>query len=121
MGVKSLSKHHLARWQVQFARALRHEATDAEKLLWQYLRAEQMGFKFRRQQPIGVYIVDFVCLEAHLIIELDGGQHLESHVKDAIRDHDLNEQGFKVLRYWNHQIFTEMNAVRADIWQHLYP
>ncbi|QZA82787.1 DUF559 domain-containing protein [Deefgea piscis] len=51
----------MARWQVQFARALRHEATDAEKLLWQYLRAEQMGFKFRRQQPIGIYIVDFVC------------------------------------------------------------
>ncbi|WP_374706349.1 DUF559 domain-containing protein [Deefgea piscis] len=58
---------------------------------------------------------------AHLIIELDGGQHMASHAKDAIRDHDLNEQGFKVLRYWNHQIFTEMNAVRADIWQHLYP
>ncbi|QZA80729.1 endonuclease domain-containing protein [Deefgea piscis] len=56
-----------------------------------------------------------------MIIELDGGQHMASHAKDAIRDHDLNEQGFKVLRYWNHQIFTEMNAVRADIWQHLYP
>lgn len=121
MGVKSLTKHHIPSWQTRFARELRHNATDVEKLLWHRLRGEQIGHKFRRQFSLGTYIVDFVCLEAHLIIELDGGQHMESHVQDEIRDSYLNEQGFKVLRYWNHQIVTEMNAVLAHIWQHLHP
>nr|WP_314900209.1 DUF559 domain-containing protein [uncultured Deefgea sp.] len=116
-----MSKHHVPCWQTQFARELRHKATEAEKLLWHRLRADQVGHKFRRQFSLDHYIVDFICLEARLVIELDGGQHMELQDEDAVRDRYLSEQGFKVLRYWNHQILTEIDAVLADIWQHLHP
>src|SRR6185295_2538863 len=79
-----------------FARALRSGATDAESLLWRHLRAHRFaGWKFKRQQPIGPYIVDFVCLAARLVIEVDGGQHLESKA-DAARDAWLEQEGFEV-------------------------
>ena len=85
------------------------------------MRGEQLGYKFRRQFSIGAYIVDFVCLEARLIIELDGAQHMNLQAQDEIRDRYLNEQGFKVLRYWNNQLVNEIDAVLTDIWQHLHP
>ncbi len=88
------------------ARELRNNATKQEKLLWQYLRKSQLGYKFRRQQPIGCYVADFFCPELKLIIELDGGQHNDNKIieYDKKRDKFLQEQGFSVLRIWNNDI-----------------
>ena len=90
--------------------------TDAERKLWRGLRMRQMhGYKFRRQFPLGSYIVDFVCLEARLIVEVDGGQHANEEYGDTKRDDWLKSQGFRVLRYWNNQVLNELDAVLADI------
>ncbi len=81
-------------------------------MLWSKLRARQIEeCKFRRQAPIGKYIVDFVCHEKRLIIEVDGGQHAESIEADQIRDQWLGEQGYKVLRFWNNEILTNIEGV----------
>ena len=94
------------------ARALRNNPTDAERALWRQLRSWQLdGYKFRRQQPLGNYIVDFVCLEKRLIIELDGGQHAEQGDYDAQRDTWLRDQGFNVLRFWNHDVLKNIDGV----------
>lgn len=93
------------------AKVLRKRMTDAEQLLWRHLRAHRLhGAKFKRQQPIGRYIVDFVSFEARLIVEVDGGQH-QGRVADQIRDSWLESQGFKVLRFWNNEVLTESMAV----------
>ena len=98
--------------QTDNARRLRKNITDAEKHLWRYLRHEQIeGCKFRRQNPIGPYIVDFVSFDAMLIIELDGGQHAENMEADQQRTQFLNSRGFKVIRFWNTQVFQETEAV----------
>jgi len=98
------------------ARELRRNPTDAERALWKHLRLRQVeGNKFRRQQIIGQYIVDFVCLEKRLIIEVDGGQHSEESAYDRQRDKWLAEQGFYVLRFWDNQVLQEMDAVREAI------
>src|SRR5690606_36880806 len=90
--------------QQEFAKRLRRNMTDAERLLWKHLRAHRLnGHKFRRQHPIGPYIVDFVNLGANLIVEADGGQHNENAL-DVDRDAWLQSQGFKVLRFWNNDI-----------------
>ena len=100
---------------LDFARTMRAAPTDAEHRLWQHLRAGRLGeFKFRRQQPLGKYIVDFVCLEARLIVELDGGQHSES-VSDIARDAWLRSQGFVVLRFWNNDVFENLAGVVEQI------
>jgi very-short-patch-repair endonuclease len=100
------------------ARELRRNPTDAEKTLWKHLRLRQSGgHKFRRQQIIGKYIVDFVCLERRLIIEVDGGQHSEESAYDRERDKWLGEQGFHVLRFWDNQVLQETDAVREAIQQ----
>ena len=94
------------------ARSLRNHATDTERHLWRYLRDHQLGgHRFRRQVPIGNYIADFACLEAKLIIELDGGQHQEQAGYDARRDMQMEAQGFRVLRFWDNQVFRETQAV----------
>ena len=96
---------------VNTAKALRISQTDAEKLIWRHLRAKQMeGLKFRRQQPIGNYVVDFICLEKSLVIEADGGQHADN-TKDEERDAWLTSEGFKVLRFWNNEVLTNMEGV----------
>ena len=88
-----------------FARNLRKQSKEAEKLLWKNLRAKQLeGFKFRRQQPIGNYIVDFVCFEKGLVVELDGGQHAVEKEKDMMRDQWLSAESFRVLRFWNTEV-----------------
>lgn len=98
------------------AKELRKNSTDAERVLWQRLRAHRFaGYKFRRQQPLGQYIVDFVCFEKHLIIELDGGQHVEQAAYDAERSAWLQSQGFRVLRLWNHEVLTDVEAVEEVI------
>ena len=99
----------------RFARELRRNMTDAEKRLWRHLRAYRMqGKKFRRQQPIGRYIVDFVHFGAKVIVEADGGQHNES-VRDEVRDRWLHEQGFLILRFWNHDILQNTEGVLEEI------
>ena len=103
-------------------RVLRSNMTDAEQLLWRHLRRGQLdGFKFRRQHPFGNYILDFVCLEAKLIIEVDGGQHVANEEEDAKRSAVLNKAGFRVLRFWNHEVMGELEAVLDAIWNALYP
>jgi very-short-patch-repair endonuclease len=97
------------------AKTLRKNATDAERQLWRYLRKRQLGVKFRQQQPLGHYIVDFVCFEKRLIIEIDGGQHQEQIVYDEIRTDWLKQQGYKVLRFWNNQVLYEIEAVLEAI------
>ena len=98
------------------AKVLRRSMTDAEQKLWYYLRAYRfMGRKFKRQKPIGKYVVDFVCLEEKLIIELDGGQHAESVEYDRERDAWLRSQGYTVLRFWNNQLMKETESVLEQI------
>jgi very-short-patch-repair endonuclease len=94
------------------ARHLRRNPTNVERLLWQRLRFWQVeGYKFRRQQPLGKYIVDFVCLKRRLIIELDGGQHAENSQYDKERDVWLRDQGFVVLRLWNNEVLSNIDGV----------
>jgi very-short-patch-repair endonuclease len=101
--------------RVRFAKDLRSGMTDAERKLWLQLRAHRFqGYKFRRQQPIGSYIADFVCFDARLIIEVDGGQHLES-ARDAKRDEWFLKNGFRVLRFWNNQVLQETEGVLQTI------
>ena len=105
--------------QRQFAKALRKNMTDAEQLLWRHLRAHRMcGRKFRRQQPIGPYIVDFVHFGARLVVEADGGQHNGSS-SDETRDAWLRSQGFTVMRLWNHEILQNSEAVLEAILKEL--
>jgi len=93
------------------AKALRTNQTDPEGIIWSRLRAGNMeGLKFKRQQPIGKYIVDFVCLEKKIIIEIDGGQHNDS-MNDQERDIWLSEQGYKVKRFWNNEVTQNLDGV----------
>ena len=93
------------------ARKLRREMTDAERALWRLLRDRRLsGWRFRRQEPIDRYIVDFICFEARLVIEVDGGQHFESEA-DKVRDGHLQSQGFRVLRFWNNDVLTNADGV----------
>ena len=102
-------------------RNLRNAMTDAELRLWQCLRQRQMGgFKFRRQHPFDDYILDFVCLEAMLVIEVDGGQHGDHAASDMIRTAALAKAGFRVLRFWNNEVLNEIEAVKESIWQALH-
>jgi very-short-patch-repair endonuclease len=107
--------------QTKFAKALRQNMTDAEQLLWRHLRAHRLnGQKFRRQQPIGPYVVDFVHLGAKLIVEADGGQHSQSE-SDVVRDEWLTSQGFKIMRFWNNDILNNTDAVLTAILDALAP
>ena len=94
------------------ARELRKHGTDAELLLWRSLRDCQLaGVKFKRQQPIERYIVDFVAFASKLIIEVDGSQHMESRCNDEERDACLRRNGFIVLRFWNNEVFENLTGV----------
>jgi len=98
------------------AKLLRQKSTDAESLLWKHLRAKRFKkLKFKRQEPIGKYIVDFVCYEKRIIIEVDGGQHSADKDKDHERDNWFRGEGFKVLRFWNHEVLTQTDAVLTAI------
>ena len=98
------------------ARQLRRRSTDAERKLGSILRNRQLaGYKFRRQVPIGNYIVDFVCFEAHLIVEVDGGQHGEQQAYDRQRTAWLEGQGFRVLRFWNTEVLGNVEGVKEVI------
>ena len=102
------------------AKELRNNPTEAERILWQHLRFRQFGgYKFRRQQPLGNYIVDFVCLGKRLVVEVDGGQHNSQHSYDERRDAWLEQQGFRVLRFWNNEVLQNVEGVKGAIWQAL--
>ncbi|HEY7665730.1 MAG TPA: endonuclease domain-containing protein [Xanthobacteraceae bacterium] len=109
---------HLSTRQLTRARVLRKNSTDAERLIWAALRGRRLfGTSFRRQAPIGPYIVDFVCHGAGLAIEIDGGQHFEAthEQRDARRDAFLARKGFRVLRFSNHEIMRNRAGVLETI------
>lgn len=104
------------------ARALRKNMTKQERILWQFLRKKSInGLKFRRQYQVGNYIVDFICNEKKLIIEIDGGQHNEEKnvIYDLERTKYLEVKGYKVIRYWNNDIDNNIEGVYQDILKHL--
>jgi very-short-patch-repair endonuclease len=102
------------------ARGLRKNLTETEDILWGRLRNRQLeGCKFRRQQPLGRFVADFVCLEKSLIVELDGGHHADQSERDHERDSFLKESGYKVLRFWNHEVTSDIEKVLATIRQNL--
>ena len=108
---------------LEFAKSMRHTATNAEHLMWQLLRAKRfMNLKFRRQHVIAPYIVDFYCHEIGLVIELDGGQHgTDDAIEyDAERTKFLEALGLTVVRYWNHDVLRRMDVVLEDLWQRCF-
>lgn len=107
---------------IAFARQLRKNATDAEKLLWSLLRNRQLeGLKFRRQHPIGEYIADFCSVENKLVIELDGGHHALQEEKDTERTNEIEKLGYKVLRFWNNEVLQNLEGVASTILSHPSP
>jgi very-short-patch-repair endonuclease len=94
------------------ARTLRQNMTEAESRVWQILCSHQMkGYKFRRQVPIGPYIADFVCHEARLIVEIDGGQHDRSSPPEVERSGSLQNEGYRILRFWNNEVLANLDGV----------
>jgi very-short-patch-repair endonuclease len=94
----------------QRAKQLRRDMTDAERKLWSALRGAQLGAKFRRQQPIGPFIADFFCPSANLIVEADGGQHVDN-ASDVARTRWLEARGYRIVRFWNNDILTNLDGV----------
>jgi len=108
--------------RVRGARSLRKRQTDAEQRLWTRLRDRRLlGFKFRRQHSIGRYIADFYCAEARFVIELDGGQHANDRVRDAERTAILEREGYRVLRFWDNDVFQNLEGVLQRIVEALDP
>ncbi len=100
------------------ARRLRHDRTDAKRWLWHYLRQRQLGgHKFRRQYPLAGYIADFVCVPARLVVELDGGQHLDALAYDQRRTEALQRGGYRVLRFWNDDVLLPTDDVVGEIFR----
>src|SRR3954462_7838610 len=98
------------------AQELRSNASDAEKRLWRRLSRRQLGgFKFSRQMPVGPFICDFMCREARLVVELDGGQHERAMEKDFRRTQFIESEGYRVLRFWNNDVFGNMDGVLQTI------
>ncbi len=93
--------------------------TDVERLLWSRLRGEQLGVKFRRQHPFLNFVLDFVCLELKLVIELDGSQHVNTQTYDAYRTQCLQNAGYLVLRFWNNQVIEELENVLEEIYRQI--
>ena len=104
------------RREVDRARRLRASSTDAEICLWLRLRRKQLaGYRFRRQVPKGPYVIDFACMQARLVIELDGSQHAQTVEQDATRTAWLESRGFRVLRFWDNDVLTSTDAVLETI------
>jgi very-short-patch-repair endonuclease len=100
------------------AKDLRRDVTPAEKVLWKSLRGRRLGgFKFRRQQPVDSFIVDFFCAQAKLILEIDGDSHVGQGKKDGERQAYLESLGYRVLRFWNVQVFDDLETVIDVIWR----
>jgi very-short-patch-repair endonuclease len=108
----------------QRARELRRNENAAERRMWSLLRAKRMsGFKFRRQHALDKYIADFICLRARLVIEVDGDTHGtdEAEELDAKRSEIIESMGYRVIRFWNHEVLTETDDVAAAIFNALHP
>jgi len=105
--------------KISFSRSLRQHQTDAEKLLWTRLRNKQIGVKFRRQQLLGPYIVDFVSFDKMLIIEINGGQHNKpsAMIKDAERTIWLQKNGYRVIRFWSNEVLANIEGVLTRIYE----
>jgi len=102
--------------EIDKARTLRRHMTDAEGALWCRLRSRRLcGYKFRRQHPIGPYIVDFLCPARRLVVEVDGGQHTATSERDAARTRWLERRGYRVMRFWNNEVLNETDAVLESI------
>jgi very-short-patch-repair endonuclease len=98
------------------AQTLRQNMTDAENRMWYYLRNRRLGgYKFVREHVIGHYIADFVCREKKLVIEIDGGQHMDAVEYDRLRTKDLESRGYRVLRLWNHEVFKKIQGVMDGV------
>ena len=98
------------------ARALRADSTDAERKLWSVLRSRQLGgAKFRRQVPIDRYFADFACMDAKLVVELDGGQHADQQAYDETRSARLQEMGWRIIRFWNGEVMENLEGVADDV------
>ena len=112
--------HDKQAWLRMRARQMRTQPTEAEALLWRALRGRRFaGFKFRRQHPGAGRIVDFVCPARGLVVEVDGSQHAEN-LADAARDACLRQRGYRVLRFWNHDVLARQALVLDEIWRHLH-
>lgn len=112
--MKGQTNHYIRDARLQ--RQLRNAPTDAECALWQRLESRQLeGSKFRRQHPFGDYILDFACLERGVVVELDGSQHMEAAERDARRTQLLESAGFVVLRFWNNDVFGNLEGVLESI------
>ena len=117
-------KHRTARTvrpRATNARALRHDATDVELILWRALRASGLPHKFRRQHPIGRRIADFACPMRKLVIELDGGQHADAVAADAARTAELAAHGYRIIRFWNNDVLENLDGVMETIRRALEP
>ncbi len=100
----------------QRARELQRSQTEAERVFWNHVRGRRLsGFKLRRQHPIVPFVVDFVCLDRRLIIELDGGQHAEDVEEDQKGSVFLESQGYRILRFWNTEVFEKMEGVLQTV------
>ena len=101
---------------LSYAKRMRHVPTEAESALWRHLRAGRLAdYKFKRQKPIGNFIVDFVCFAQKLVIEVDGGQHADMQSADAVRTAWLEAQGFRVLRFWNDDVLQRIELVLEEV------
>jgi very-short-patch-repair endonuclease len=110
-----MPKYRVNKFKRSQARHLRHALTDAEQQLWQLLRSRQLAdTKFRRQVPIGPWVVDFMSFEQMLVVEADGSQHADS-ARDQTRDADLQNRGFRILRFWNNDIIGNADGVLQQI------
>jgi very-short-patch-repair endonuclease len=118
MELSSMTRFDRTRAKTSMARRLRRAMTDAEKKLWWRLRNDQLGLSFRRQHPIGVYVVDFFAPAIGLVIELDGSQHgMEPHLAfDARRTEFLEARGLRVMRFWNNEVMSNLEGVLETIW-----
>ena len=116
---QTLSHRPVAKRIRRFAKKMRHEPTDAELAMWRLLRDRRLSqYKFRRQVPFQKFILDFVCFEKRVVIEIDGSQHAES-ARDTIRDSILVAEGFRIERYWNNDVLQRPSAVLEDIFAKL--
>ena len=105
-----------ARKNIAVARKLRAGMTDAERMLWSHLRDRRLqGYKFRRQFPVAGFVADFACLERHLIVEVDGSQHLDDAALDLRRTEKLAELGYQVMRLWNDDVLLRIDDVLGSI------
>jgi very-short-patch-repair endonuclease len=120
-GFEPQAPHHrpVAKRVRSFAKSMRREPTDAEAAMWRLLRDRRLArFKFRRQAPFQNFILDFVCFDKRLVIEIDGSQHLSSE-RDVARDAALEAENFHVVRYWNNDVLRRPTAVLEDIFAKL--